>query len=107
MDAAPFDRDTLLDLSVNIIPLGIIAFFVVLFVVAAPFGLDTGPTVVQLALLIAPFGVLAVLTYYAGKAVSRDEAELDGEAGEYATVASEATPEPTGDDAGTTDDEHA
>ena len=93
MDSRLLDRDVLLDLSVNVIPLVIILFFVGLFLVITPFGIDAGATAIQIALLIAPFGALAVLTYYAGKAIVRDEERLDGEAGEYANVVGEVESE--------------
>jgi hypothetical protein len=50
MVAKLFDRDTLLDLTVNIIPLVILAFFIVAYVFMSPF--DTNPltTAVQLSL---------------------------------------------------------
>jgi len=106
MDSRLLDRDVLLDLSVNVIPLAIILFFVVLFLVVTPFGIDADATAIQLALLIAPFGALAVLTYYAGKAVVRDEERLDGEAGEYANVVP-AEAEGDVEDAGTGDEDEA
>ena len=71
--AATFDRDTLLDLLVNVIPLVIIAFFVVAFALFDPFGGDTLGRVIQVVLLVAPFVALAVLTYVSGKAISSDE----------------------------------
>jgi hypothetical protein len=71
--AATFDRDTLLDLLVNVIPLVIIAFFVVAFALFDPFGGDTLGRVIQVVLLVAPFVALALLTYVSGKAISSDE----------------------------------
>jgi len=71
--AATFDRDTLLDLLVNVIPLAIIAFFVAAFALFDPFGGDTLGRVMQVVLLVAPFVALAVLTYVSGKAISTDE----------------------------------
>ena len=71
--AATFDRDTLLDLLVNVIPLVIIAFFVVAFAVVDPFGGDTLGRALQALLLVAPFLALAVLTYVSGKAIAGDE----------------------------------
>jgi hypothetical protein len=82
-----FDRETLLDLTVNVIPLVIILFFVVVFAVVSPFGFSAVDTTIQYALLLGPFVALAILTYYAGKAISRDEEKLEGEAGEYSKVA--------------------
>lgn len=79
-----FDRETMLDLSVNVIPLFIILFFVVVFVVVNPFGFSLVPTTIQMALLIVPFIALAVLTYYSGKAIAESEAELEAREREVA-----------------------
>jgi hypothetical protein len=68
-----FDRDTLLDLTVNFIPLFIILFFVVVFAVINPWGFDPLGSGLQYALLIAPFVALAVLTYLSGKAIAGAE----------------------------------
>ncbi|WP_435063640.1 DUF6684 family protein [Halobaculum sp. EA56] len=69
-----FDRETLLDLTVNVIPLGIILFFVVAFVLIDPFeGLDFYGRVLQMGLLAFPFVALAILTYVSGKAIAGDE----------------------------------
>ncbi|MDX1746866.1 MAG: DUF6684 family protein [Halobacteriales archaeon] len=68
-----FDRDTILDLVVNIIPLFIILFFIVAFVLFNPFGVETLPSGIQFGLLIAPFILLAILTYISGKAIAGSE----------------------------------
>ena len=72
-----FDRETLLDLSVNVIPLFIILFFVVVFALISPFGYQLVPTVVQMGLLVVPFVGLAVLTYFSGKAIAESEAKAE------------------------------
>ena len=71
--AATFDRDTLLDLLVNVIPLVIIGFFVLAFAVFDPFGGDQLGRAIQVLLLVAPFVALAILTYISGKAIAGDE----------------------------------
>lgn len=72
--ATIFDRETLLDLTVNVIPLGIILFFVAVFVVVDPFpGLDRLGMLLMLGLHIVPFVALAILTYVSGKAIAGDE----------------------------------
>jgi len=59
-----FDRETLLDISVNIIPLVIIAFFlVVLFL--AQFPPDPFAMVISVGLHVIPFVGLTILTYIA------------------------------------------
>jgi hypothetical protein len=68
-----FDRETMLDLTVNFIPLFIILFFVVGFAVFNPFGYDSMATGIQYALLVAPFVFLAVLTYVSARAIAGDE----------------------------------
>lgn len=68
-----FDRDTLLDLTVNVVPLFIIAFFVVGFAVYPAFGTEFLPTAVQFGLLVVPFVFLAILTYLSGKAIAGAE----------------------------------
>jgi hypothetical protein len=69
-----FDKETILDLSVNVIPLVIILFFTVLFLVVNPWG-DLGLFVglVAFGLLVIPFVGLALLTYLSGLAIAGDE----------------------------------
>ena len=68
-----FDRDTMLDLVVNIIPLFIIFFFIVAFLLFNPFGVEALPSGIQFGLLVAPFVLLAILTYISGKAIAGAE----------------------------------
>ena len=68
-----FDRDTLLDLSVNAIPLAILLCFVLLFGLVSPFPSDSLVLVVQMAVVVVIGVALFVLTYYSGKVISRDE----------------------------------
>lgn len=72
-----FDRDTMLDLSVNIIPLAVLLFFVLLFAVIAPFPGDSVIIVVQMSIIIITGIALAILTYYSGKAVAGAENQMD------------------------------
>jgi hypothetical protein len=83
-----FDRETMLDLTVNIIPLGIILFFIALFLVFRPFGTDLVATVISMGLLVIPFAALAILTYFAGKVIT--EAERGGESETAESVAETA-----------------
>lgn len=68
-----FDRETILDLTVNIIPLGIILFFVVVFLAVQPWGPNLYMETVSMGLLVIPFVALAALTYFSGRIISRDE----------------------------------
>ncbi|EMA44204.1 DUF6684 family protein [Halococcus saccharolyticus] len=73
MSERTFDRETLLDLTVNVIPLGIILFFVVLFLVVRPWEQNLFLTAVSMALLVVPFVALALLTYFSGRAIAGAE----------------------------------
>lgn len=74
-----FDRETLLDLTVNAIPLGIILFFVVVFLVYNPFGVAPVETALQMTILVVMFFALGLLTYYSGRAIAESESEADDE----------------------------
>jgi len=73
MSTKVFDRDTLLDLTVNFVPLFILLFFLVGYVVYNPFGVDSVTRILQVTLLLAPFVLLAILTYLSGKAIATAE----------------------------------
>ncbi|MFC4449723.1 MULTISPECIES: DUF6684 family protein [Halorussus] len=70
-----FDRETWLDISVNIIPLCIIGFFVVLFTVASPWAIEGLTSSIGFALLVVPFALLAYLTYFSAKLIEDAESE--------------------------------
>jgi len=93
MELFGFEKETLLDLVVNVIPLGIILFFIGAFAVVNPFGFDPVFSGLQFSLMISMFLLLAVLTYYAGKAI---------EGAEHAEEAP-VVHEPAGGDEATTD----
>ncbi|MFT4884193.1 MAG: hypothetical protein ACI8U4_001706 [Natronomonas sp.] len=77
MSERTFDRDTLLDLFVNGIPLAILLFFVVLYVAVAPFPENSVVLVVQLSIITLTGVALALLTYFSGKAISTAEKEME------------------------------
>ncbi|WP_136716323.1 DUF6684 family protein [Halorientalis salina] len=79
MSSSTFDRDTLLDLTVNAIPLGILLFFIGAFTFANPFGWDGLVSTLQFSIVIITGLLLTILTYYAGKAISEAEAEMEAE----------------------------
>jgi hypothetical protein len=68
-----FDRETLLDLVVNGVPLFILLFFTVGFLVFNPFGFDPLASGLQFALVVVPFVLLALLTYFSARAIAGDE----------------------------------
>jgi flagellar biosynthesis/type III secretory pathway M-ring protein FliF/YscJ len=80
MEKELFDRETVLDLTVNFIPLGILLVFIVLYLVFNPFGFGSVISSIQFAIIGAMFIALAALTYYSGAAVSRAENEMEAAA---------------------------
>jgi len=70
-----FDRETLLDLTVNVIPLGILIVFFVAYLAFNPFGFDSVISTIQLAIIGTAAVLLTVLTYYSGAAVSKAETQ--------------------------------
>lgn len=82
-----FDKDTWLDLTVNLIPMAILGFFVVAFLVVPAWGVDPVFSGMQFAIVGSMLVSLAILTYYAGKAIEGAEA---GAAGEAATAGGHA-----------------
>lgn len=81
MTETVFDRETLLDLTVNFIPLGILIFFIAAFALVAPWGVDPLISGLQFAIVGGTAVLLVVLTYYAGKAISTAEREMEAERG--------------------------
>ena len=73
MSERVFDRETLLDLTVNVIPLGIILFFVPVFLIITPWRPDFFTQLISMALLVVPFVALAMLTYFSGRAIAQAE----------------------------------
>jgi small neutral amino acid transporter SnatA (MarC family) len=67
------DRETILDLTVNFIPLGILVFFFGLYLVVNPWGFDPVFSTIQFAIIGGIAVALTILTYVSGKAVARDE----------------------------------
>jgi hypothetical protein len=68
-----FDRETLLDLVVNAVPLFIMGFFVAAFVLFAPFGFDPLASLLQFGIVVGSFVALLVLTYISAKAIAGAE----------------------------------
>jgi len=79
-----FDRETLLDLTVNVIPLGILVFFMGAFALVSPWGFDSVISGIQFTIVGTTAFLLTLLTYYAGKAISNAEREMETRAAEEA-----------------------
>lgn len=67
------DRETLLDVTVNVVPMVILLFFVVLYTVIRPWEFDPGLFVLMHFLTVFPFLLLGLLTYVSATVISRDE----------------------------------
>lgn len=104
-----FEKDTWLDLTVNVIPLVILAFFLAAFLVVPAWGVDPVFSGMQFAIVGTMFVALTILTYYAGRAIEGAEASQvtstaeasqaaePATAGEPATAAETATTADTAD----------
>jgi len=68
-----FTKDTMLDLAVNVIPLGILAFFIGLFMVWGPFSWDPLYSTLMLGIVGGSFVLLTILTYVSAIAIEGDE----------------------------------
>jgi hypothetical protein len=90
MSEKVFDRETLLDLTVNVIPFGILAIFFAAYVLFNPFEGGGVITAIQLAIVGVSALGLMILTYYSGAAVSKaemkSEAALEAEEAEQAEL---------------------
>ena len=77
MNSSVFDKDTILDLTVNIVPLVILGFFIVLYLILNPWGFDDIlVSVISHGLMIFTFLNLLLLTYVAALFIERDEDEV-------------------------------
>lgn len=68
-------NETWLDLTVNMIPLGILLFMDIMFWVLNPWGFDPVFVFIAHFLTLFPFLLLAILTYVSGSIIQRDEGE--------------------------------
>ena len=66
------DRDVLVDVSINVVPLVILAYFVVVTLVGSPWQETTLAVVMTHVLTLVPIVTLAVATYYVARAIERD-----------------------------------
>jgi hypothetical protein len=74
MSSTVFDKDTLLDITVNIVPLAILAFFFVVFIAVNPWGMAVSTVpVLQLVLVGWMIVLLSILTYAAAKRIETGE----------------------------------
>lgn len=70
------DHETWLDVTVNLVPIAILAIFEVLFVILNPWGWDLFTVVVWHFLTLFPLVLLAILSWVAGIAIQGAEGEM-------------------------------
>jgi hypothetical protein len=102
MSNRTFDRETLLDLSVNVIPLAILTFFVIVYGVVGNYPDDPVILLVQMSIIIVTGIALTLLTYFSGKAIAGSEEEDEippGYSAEDAAAAPDPEAESASDDA--------
>lgn len=73
MSKYSLERQTILDVSVNIVPLIMLIFFFGLFAVYDPYRGNAFMLGMSLFLLVIPFVLLAFLTYVAGRTIEHEE----------------------------------
>jgi len=103
-----FDRETLLDLTVNVIPFAILVIFFGAYIVFNPFRFDIVISGIQFAIIGTAAVLLGILTYYSGAAVSKAEKNREAalEETEAAELEEGTTEEETEDESdGDADDE--
>lgn len=66
-----FDRETLLDVSVNVVPMVIILFFAAFLLLFSPFPDDPFAQVVAIGLHVVPFVLLGLLTYVSATVIEK------------------------------------
>jgi hypothetical protein len=93
MSNRTFDRETLLDLSVNVIPLAILTFFVIVYGLVGNYPDDPVILLVQMSIIIVTGIALTLLTYFSGKAIAGSETEDEIPPG-YSAEDAEVAPTP-------------
>lgn len=73
MSRSSFDTEFSLDLVVNLVPLSILVFFVALFAVYNPWGVDPLRSALQFAIILSVMVGLVIVTYVAARAIEADE----------------------------------
>lgn len=67
-------RETVVDVSINAVPVLILAYFAVLFEVASPWSFEPLSVVLTHTLTLFPLVVLVVATYFVARVIERDAA---------------------------------
>ena len=67
MPHSVWNRETLLDITVNVVPLFILGFFIALFLLTSPWGSQPFYEAISIGLTLIPLVLLGLLTYIAAK----------------------------------------
>lgn len=86
MDFLNLTEDTWLDLTVNFIPIGILAVLDVMFWVVNPWGWDLWFVFWSHVLTLVPLVLLTLLTYVSGRVIQRDERHIESATGSEETT---------------------
>lgn len=73
MSRRAFDAEVALDLAVNTIPFLIMGFFVAVFAVFNPWGVDPLQSTIQFGILVHTMLSLALVTYIAARIIESDD----------------------------------
>lgn len=73
MSRSALDSEMAIDLSVNLIPMAILIFFVGVFAVFNPWGFNLLHSSVQFAIMLSMIGGIGFATYMAARVIERDE----------------------------------
>lgn len=76
MEVLDLTGDTILDLMVNIIPVGILIGMEILFFAVNPWGWDIWYIVAMHFLTLFPLALLLLVTYASGRVIQRDERQM-------------------------------
>ncbi|APW99560.1 hypothetical protein CHINAEXTREME_18070 [Halobiforma lacisalsi AJ5] len=71
-------RETVVDISINAVPVLILAYFAVLFEVASPWEFDPLAVVLTHTLTLFPLLVLVCATYLVARVIERDATRSSG-----------------------------
>lgn len=67
-------REAMVDISINAVPVAILAYFAVLFEIASPWSFDPLAVVLTHTLTLFPLVVLLFATYFVARAIESDAA---------------------------------
>lgn len=73
MSRSIFDIEMVIDLSVNLIPMAILVFFIAVFAAFNPWGFDLLHSSVQFAVMLSMVLGIGLITYIAARVIETDD----------------------------------